>query len=304
MQFAGASGALLAATAGHAGGAQAPRAFVLFAHCFTCSQGHRAPPRRWREALADAGHGDAALRLHRPGRLARASSPTPTSRRMSADLVGGGRLAATRTTGAPALLVGPQPGRRRGARRRRHGSRSATAVATINAPVRSRAPRQAPRATARRRDPSPRAPPRSISRRARCAIAPRVPGRHRGTEDRAGAVARSEARAAGACTRPRDSTVSCRARGGDLRRGEASEELRLARRPPTTCCTRRDDARIRRRTVLGAWAPRYLPAARARANPRTRPRRRCRCANTREGKFQQTGRRSGRTGSWPTSRWR
>ena len=145
-----------------------------------------------------------------------------------ADLVAAARWLETEHR-APSLLVGHSLG---GAAVLAAAAQipSATAVATINAPSDPAHLGEAVR-RARGRDPH-QGRGGSRSRRPPLHDPPRVPGRHRRAEGRAGGGG-TEARAAGHARAGGRDRVG-RPRVGDLSRGEASEELRVARhrRPP------------------------------------------------------------------------
>ena len=129
VQFKGASGASLAARLDGPGG-QAPRAYVLFAHCFTCSKESKAAS-LIAEALADAGL--ATLRFDFTGLGGSEGDFANTDFTSNVgDLVTAAQWLEA-THGAPSLLVGHSLG---GAAILAAAAKipSARAVATINAP--------------------------------------------------------------------------------------------------------------------------------------------------------------------------
>ena len=129
VTFPGASGAQLAARLDFPG-AQSPRAFVLFAHCFTCSKDTKATS-SIAEALADEGL--ATLRFDFTGLGGSEGEFANTSFTSNVDdLVAAARWLETEHR-APALLVGHSLG---GAAVLAAAARipSARAVATLNAP--------------------------------------------------------------------------------------------------------------------------------------------------------------------------
>ena len=129
VQFPGASGALLAARL-DVPSAQAPRAFVLFAHCFTCSKDTKATT-LIAEALADAGLATLRFDFTGLGGSEGEFANTDFSSNV-ADLVAAARWLEAHHR-APALLVGHSLG---GAAVLAATAQipSATAVVTINAP--------------------------------------------------------------------------------------------------------------------------------------------------------------------------
>lgn len=129
VTFPGASGAMLAARLDFPSG-QAPRAYVLFAHCFTCSKDTRATS-MIAEALADAGL--ATLRFDFTGLGGSEGEFANTDFTSNVgDLVAAARWLEAEHR-APALLVGHSLG---GAAVLAAAERipSARAIATINAP--------------------------------------------------------------------------------------------------------------------------------------------------------------------------
>ncbi len=284
VTFPGASGAPLAARLDLPTGI-APRAYALFAHCFTCSKDTRAAA-FISEALADAGI--ATLRFDFTGLGGSGGDFANTS--FSSNV--GDLVAAAdwlrRDFAAPAILVGHSLG---GAAVLAAAPRipEAVAVATINAPA---DPAHVTRLFAGKRA-EIEACRRSAGRTRRTDVpdSARVPRGHRSAE-----AFRNHRR-----TLPRAHRVPRAARHdgwdrerlGDLHRGEASEELRVARRrrspahAPWRCGVCRDRARR-----LGV----ALSVTRGSAcvNP-TGHAMSCRCARRGWERFSRRS-RSGRTG--------
>jgi putative redox protein len=276
VTFPGASGAALAARL-DLPGTQSPRAYVLFAHCFTCSKDTKATT-LIAEALADAGL--ATLRFDFTG-LGGSEGEFANTHFSSnvADLVAAADWLAG-TARAPSLLVGHSFG---GAAVLAAAAQipSATAVATINAPsdpahlgrmfagqeeeIRTRGQAQVDLAGR----------PFTIRREFLEDIA---------TVKITQAVANLK-RALLVMHGPADTTVSIE---------HASAIFQAAKHPKSFVSldtadhllTRREDARYAA-TVLAAWADRYLPTAPASAAEPDGPRDTVLVTETRKGKFQQ-----------------
>jgi putative redox protein len=276
VRFTGASGAQLAARLDLPGG-QAPRAFVLFAHCFTCSKDTKATT-LIAEALADAGL--ATLRFDFTGLGGSEGEFANTDFTSNVDdLVAAARWLEAEHR-APSLLVGHSFG---GAAVLAAAARipSATAVATINAPS---DPAHLSRLFAGHED----------EIRTRGAAEVDLAGRKftirkEFLDDIAmqkitDAVAGLK-RALLVMHAPADATVSI---------DHASAIFLAARHPKSFVSldtadhllTRRDDARYAA-TVLAAWASRYLPVAPAAASEPQGPRDTVVVTETKAGKFQQ-----------------
>ncbi len=292
VTFPGASGAALAARL-DLPGAQAPRAYVLFAHCFTCSKDTKATT-LIAEALADAGL--ATLRFDFTG-LGGSEGEFANTHFSSnvADLVAAADWLAG-TGRAPSLLVGHSFG---GAAVLAAAAQipSATAVATINAPsdpahlgrmfagqeeeIRTRGQAQVDLAGR----------PFTIRREFLDDIA---------TVKITQAVANLK-RALLVMHGPADTTVSIE---------HASAIFHAAKHPKSFVSldtadhllTRREDARYAA-TVLAAWADRYLPAAPAAAAEPDGPRDTVLVTETQQRQVPATRDRSVRIACSPTSRW-
>jgi uncharacterized OsmC-like protein/alpha/beta superfamily hydrolase len=275
VQFPGASGALLAARLDMPS-AQAPRAFVLFAHCFTCSKDTKATT-LIAEALADAGLATLRFDFTGLGGSEGEFANTDFSSNV-ADLVAAARWLEANHR-APALLVGHSLG---GAAVLAATAQipSATAVVTINAPS---DPAHLGKLFAGREE----------EIRARGAAEVNLAGRtftirREFLDDIAGQkivqAVRDLKRALLVMHAPADATVSV----------EHASAIFLAARHPKSfvsldtadhLLTRREDARYAA-NVLAAWASRYLPAADV-AQPASGPRDVVQVTETRQGKFQQ-----------------
>jgi len=250
VQFPGASGALLAARLDLPSG-QAPRAFVLFAHCFTCSKDTKATT-LIAEALADAGLATLRFDFTGLGGSEGEFANTDFSSNV-ADLVAAARWLEANHR-APAMLVGHSLG---GAAVLAATAQipSATAVVTINAPS---DPAHLGKLFAGRED----------EIRARGAAEVNLAGRtftirREFLDDIAGQkivqAVRDLKRALLVMHAPADTTVSV----------EHASAIFLAAKHPKSfvsldtadhLLTRREDARYAA-SVLAAWASRYLPAA-------------------------------------------
>jgi putative redox protein len=277
VTFTGASGATLAARL-DLPGAQAPHAFALFAHCFTCSKDTKAT-NIIGEALADAGI--ATLRFDFTGLGGSEGEFANTGFSSNiADLVAAARFLANEHT-APSLLIGHSLG---GAAVLAAAAQipSATAIATINAPS----------------DPSHvlaqlGESAREIRERGEADV--ELAGRtfrvrREFLDDVAG---HSLKQAIGALRRalivfhaPLDDTVPIE---------HASAIFAAAKHPKSFVSlagadhllTKRADARYVG-AVLAAWASRYLPSATAAANEEVAPRDVVTVTETRRGKFEQS----------------
>ena len=253
-----------------------PRAFALFAHCFTCSKESRAATFIG-EALADAGV--ATLRFDFTG-LGDSEGEFANTNFSSnvADLVAAADW-LRRTHRAPALLVGHSLG---GAAVLAAAARipEVAAVATINAPADPAHVARLFRAAPRRDRGGRRG--RSRSRGPHVPHSPRIPGRHR---RRRSSPRRSPKlrRALLVFHAPRDTTVGI---------DNAAAIFGAAKHPKSFVSlddadhllTRRDDAAYVG-TVLAAWASRSLPPALEKMPDG--PREIVSVRETRVGKFQQ-----------------
>jgi uncharacterized OsmC-like protein/alpha/beta superfamily hydrolase len=275
VRFPGASGALLAARL-DVPSAQAPRAFALFAHCFTCSKDTKATT-LIAEALADAGLATLRFDFTGLGGSEGEFANTDFSSNV-ADLVAAARWLETHHR-APALLVGHSLG---GAAVLAAAAQipSATAVATINAPS---DPAHLGKLLAGHED----------EIRAKGAAEVNLAGRtftiRREFLDDIAAQKIVQAvaglkRALLVMHAPADATVSV---------DHASAIFIAAKHPKSFVSldtadhllTRREDARYAA-AVLAAWASRYLPAADV-TQPAPAPREVVQVTETRQGKFQQ-----------------
>ncbi len=276
VRFTGASGAQLAARLDLPGG-QAPRAFVLFAHCFTCSKDTKATT-LIAEALADAGL--ATLRFDFTGLGGSEGEFANTDFTSNVDdLVAAARWLEAEHR-APSLLVGHSFG---GAAVLAAAARipSATAVATINAPS---DPAHLSRLFAGHED----------EIRTRGAAEVDLAGRKFTIRkeflddiamQKITAAVAGLKRALLVMHAPADATVSV---------DHASAIFLAARHPKSFVSldtadhllTRRDDARYAA-TVLAAWASRYLPVAPAAAGAPQGPRETVVVTETKAGKFEQ-----------------
>jgi putative redox protein len=276
VQFPGASGALLAARL-DVPSAQAPRAFVLFAHCFTCSKDTKATT-LIAEALADAGLATLRFDFTGLGGSEGEFANTDFSSNV-ADLVAAARWLEANHR-APAMLVGHSLG---GAAVLAAAAQvpSATAVVTINAPS---DPAHLGKHFAGRED----------EIRARGAAEVNLAGRtftirREFLDDIAGQkivqAVRDLKRALLVMHAPADATVSV----------EHASAIFLAAKHPKSfvsldtadhLLTRREDARYAA-TVLAAWASRYLPAVADVVQPAPAPREVVQVIETGQGKFQQ-----------------
>jgi putative redox protein len=276
VRFPGAHGAQLAARL-DLPGAQAPHAYVLFAHCFTCSKETRATT-FIAEALADAGLATLRFDFTGLGGSEGEFANTDFSSNV-ADVVAAARWLESEHR-APSLLVGHSFG---GAAVLAAAAQipSATAIATINAPS----------------DPAH--------------LVKLLKGRENEIRDKGAAqvdlagrqftvrreflddiAAQNISRAVAGLKRallvmhaPADTIVSV---------DHASAIFLAARHPKSFVSldtadhllTRREDAHYAA-TVLAAWASRYLPAAPMMAAEPPGPRDTVFVTETREGKFQQ-----------------
>lgn len=276
VQFPGASGALLAARL-DLPSAQAPRAFVLFAHCFTCSKDTKATT-LIAEALADAGL--ATLRFDFTGLGGSEGEFANTSFSSNvADLVAAARwLEAAHH--APSLLVGHSFG---GAAVLAAAAQipSATAVATINAPS---DPAHLGKLFAGHEDEIRTKGFAEVDLAGRAFTIRREFLEDIAMQKITQAVANLK-RALLVMHAPADATVSV---------DHASAIFLAAKHPKSFVSldtadhllTKREDARYAA-TVLAAWASRYLPAAPAEASAPEGPRDTVVVTETRQGKFQQ-----------------
>ena len=276
VQFPGASGALLAARL-DLPSAQAPRAFVLFAHCFTCSKDTKATT-LIAEALADAGL--ATLRFDFTGLGGSEGEFANTSFSSNvADLVAAARwLEAAHH--APSLLVGHSFG---GAAVLAAAAQipSATAVATINAPS---DPAHLGKLFAGHEDEIRTKGFAEVDLAGRAFTIRREFLEDIAMQKITQAVANLK-RALLVMHAPADVTVSV---------DHASAIFLAAKHPKSFVSldtadhllTKREDARYAA-TVLAAWASRYLPAAPAEASAPEGPRDTVVVTETRQGKFQQ-----------------
>jgi uncharacterized OsmC-like protein/alpha/beta superfamily hydrolase len=276
VQFPGASGALLAARL-DLPSAQAPRAFVLFAHCFTCSKDTKATT-LIAEALADAGL--ATLRFDFTGLGGSEGEFANTSFSSNvADLVAAARwLEAAHH--APSLLVGHSFG---GAAVLAAAAQipSATAVATINAPS---DPAHLGKLFAGHEDEIRTKGSAEVDLAGRAFTIRREFLEDIAMQKITQAVANLK-RALLVMHAPADATVSV---------DHASAIFLAAKHPKSFVSldtadhllTKREDARYAA-TVLAAWASRYLPAAPAEASAPEGPRDTVVVTETRQGKFQQ-----------------
>lgn len=276
VQFPGASGALLAARL-DLPSAQAPRAFVLFAHCFTCSKDTKATT-LIAEALADAGL--ATLRFDFTGLGGSEGEFANTSFSSNvADLVAAARwLEAAHH--APSLLVGHSFG---GAAVLAAAAQipSATAVATINAPS---DPAHLGKLFAGHEDEIRTKGSAEVDLAGRAFTIRREFLEDIAMQKITQGVANLK-RALLVMHAPADATVSV---------DHASAIFLAAKHPKSFVSldtadhllTKREDARYAA-TVLAAWASRYLPAAPAEASAPEGPRDTVVVTETRQGKFQQ-----------------
>lgn len=276
VQFPGASGALLAARL-DLPSAQAPRAFVLFAHCFTCSKDTKATT-LIAEALTDAGL--ATLRFDFTGLGGSEGEFANTSFSSNvADLVAAARwLEAAHH--APSLLVGHSFG---GAAVLAAAAQipSATAVATINAPS---DPAHLGKLFAGHEDEIRTKGSAEVDLAGRAFTIRREFLEDIAMQKITQAVANLK-RALLVMHAPADATVSV---------DHASAIFLAAKHPKSFVSldtadhllTKREDARYAA-TVLAAWASRYLPAAPAEASAPEGPRDTVVVTETRQGKFQQ-----------------
>ena len=276
VQFPGAQGTPLAARLDMPG-AQAPRAYVLFAHCFTCSKDTKATS-LIAEALADAGLATLRFDFTGLGGSEGEFANTDFSSNV-ADLVAAARW-LTSGHRAPSLLVGHSFG---GAAVLAAAAEmpSVTAVATINAPsdpahlakVFAGHEEEIRQNGAAQVDLGGR--PFTIRREFLDDIA---------AQKIIDAVAGLK-RALLVMHAPADAIVSV---------DHASAIFRAARHPKSFISldtadhllTRREDARYAA-MVLAAWASRYLPAAPVLAEEPQGPRDTVFVTETRQGKFQQ-----------------
>ncbi|MFO1322504.1 MAG: alpha/beta fold hydrolase [Burkholderiales bacterium] len=276
IDFPGANGAKLAARLDLPSG-RAPRAFVLFAHCFTCSKDTKATT-LIAEALADEGL--ATLRFDFTGLGGSEGEFANTNFSSNvADLVAAARWLEAEHR-APSLLVGHSLG---GAAVLAAAARipSATAVATINAPS---DPAHTAKMFAGHEDEIRTKGAAEVDLAGR-----RFTIRREFLDDIAAqkvtqAVAGLK-RALLVMHTPADAIVSI---------DHASAIFTAAKHPKSFVSlddadhllTRREDARYAA-SVLAAWASRYLPQAPADAREPDGPRDVVRVAETRQGKFQQ-----------------
>lgn len=275
VAFPGASGAQLAARL-DVPSAQAPRAFVLFAHCFTCSKDTKATT-LIAEALADAGL--ATLRFDFTGLGGSEGEFANTDFTSNvADLVAAARWLETHHR-APALLVGHSLG---GAAVLAAAAQipSATAVATINAPS---DPAHLGKLLAGHEDEIRAKGAAEVSLAGRTFTIRREFLDDIAAQKIVQAVAALK-RALLVMHAPADATVSV---------DHASTIFLAARHPKSFVSldtadhllTRREDARYAA-TVLAAWASRYLPVADV-PSPEPAPRDVVQVVETRHGTFQQ-----------------
>ena len=276
VQFPGVGGEALAARL-DLPRAQAPRAFALFAHCFTCSKDTRATT-FVAEALADAGIATLRFDFTGLGGSEGEFANTDFSSNV-ADLVAAARWLEAEHR-APALLVGHSLGGT-AVLAAAGAIPSATAVATINAPS---DPAHLTRLFVRHAD----------AIRADGAAAVEIAGRtftirREFLDDIAGQnVAQAVAglkRALLVMHAPADTEVSV---------DHASAIFLAAKHPKSFVSLDRADHLLTKREdaqyaagVLAAWASRYLPAAPAATAEDDGPRDTVLVTETRAGKFQQ-----------------
>lgn len=276
VQFPGASGALLAARLDVPSG-QSPRAYVLFAHCFTCSKDTKATT-LIAEALAEGGLATLCFDFTGLGGSEGEFANTNFSSNV-ADLVAAARwLAATQR--GPSLLVGHSFG---GAAVLAAAAQipSATAVATINAPS---DPAHLGRLFAGHED----------EIRTKGAAQVNLAGRpftiRREFLDDIAAQKITDAvanlkRALLVMHAPADATVSIEHAGAIFQAAKHPKSF-ISLDTADHLLTRREDAQYAA-TVLAAWASRYLPAPLAEASLPQESRDTVMVTETRQGKFQQ-----------------
>ena len=233
-----------------------PRAYALFAHCFTCGKDVHAA-KRIADGLTALGIARAALRLHRARRRARASSPTPPSPPMSPTW-SPPPTALRAQRAAPAILIGHSLG----------GAAVLAAAADVpeaRAVVTIAAPSDPAHVTGLFQDHlgEIRAQGRGRGRAGGPAVPhqPRLRRRSRGAQAAASASPTCARRCWSSTRRPTRWSAS-RMRP-HLHRRQASEELRLAcRRRPSAEPPQRCGLRRQRHPRLGRTLSRHAGAAR------------------------------------------